>query len=84
LTAAGLLVRPVSENDARLVVSVASPGTPLDTAALAALAERSARSQAPARYASSSCQTAVTVAGAARLRERRPALAVDLGVTPAP
>jgi len=29
-------------------------------------------------------QTAVTVAGAARLRKLRPALAVDLGATPAP
>lgn len=38
LTAAGLLARQVSQSDARLVVSVGSPGTPLDAAALAALA----------------------------------------------
>ena len=38
LAAAGLLVRQVSQSDARLVVSVGSPGTPLDAAALAALA----------------------------------------------
>jgi uncharacterized membrane protein len=39
LADAGLLVRQVSQSDARLVVSVSSPGTPLDAAALAALAD---------------------------------------------
>jgi uncharacterized membrane protein/mono/diheme cytochrome c family protein len=38
LAAAGLLVRQLSQSDARLVVSVSSPGTPLDGRALAALA----------------------------------------------
>jgi uncharacterized membrane protein len=38
LAAAGLLARQVSQSDARLVVSPSSPGTPLDAAALEALA----------------------------------------------
>ena len=152
LAAAGLLARQVSQSDARLVVSVSSPGTQLDANALAALADaapaivdlnlanadlddaelasigtlpavthlRLARNRLtdlgvaavaalPAlehlnlygnagvtdesldALASSDSlrelfvwETAVTAAGAARLRERRPALAVDLGVTPAP
>jgi len=43
LAAAGLLARQVSEVDARLVVSVSSPGTPLDAPALAALAAAAAQ-----------------------------------------
>jgi uncharacterized membrane protein len=39
LFAAGFLVRPIAQDDARLVVSLHSPGTALDAAALAALAE---------------------------------------------
>ena len=152
LAEAGLLARQVSQSDARLVVSVSSPSTPLDANALAALAEaapaivdlnlantdlddaelasmgalpavthlRLARNrltdlgvaaiaalpalehlnlygnagitdEALDTLASSGSlrelfvwQTAVTVAGAARLRERHPALAVDLGTAPAP
>ena len=38
LAAAGLLARQVSQSDARLVVSVSSPGTPLDAPAREALA----------------------------------------------
>jgi uncharacterized membrane protein len=43
LTAAGLLARQVSQADARLIVSVASPGTPLEAPALAALAAAAAQ-----------------------------------------
>lgn len=39
LFAAGFLVRPVAQDDGRLVVSVNSPGARLDSAALATLAE---------------------------------------------
>jgi len=39
LTSAGLLVRQVSQSDARLVVSVSSPGAALDAGALAALTD---------------------------------------------
>ncbi|HEX7237895.1 MAG TPA: c-type cytochrome domain-containing protein, partial [Gammaproteobacteria bacterium] len=42
LAAAGLLARQVSQSDARLVVSVSSPGTPLEAPALAALAAAAA------------------------------------------
>jgi mono/diheme cytochrome c family protein len=152
LTSAGLLVRQVSQGDARLVVSVASPGTPLDATALAALAhaapvivdlnladtdlddaELASIGALPAAthlrlarnrltdaaladlaalpslehlnlYGNAGItdggiaaltqsrtlrelfvwQTAVTHDGAARLREQRPGLAVDLGFTPAP
>jgi len=42
LSSAGLLVRQVSQSDARLVVSVGSPGTPLGAAALAALSDAAA------------------------------------------
>jgi len=152
LDAAGLLARQVSQSDARLVISVGSPGTPLDAAALAALAdaapvivdlnlanadlddaELASIGALPAAthlrlahnrltdaaladlaalpalehlnvYANAGItdggltalaasrtlrelfvwQTAVSPEGASRLREQRPALDVDLGVTPAP
>jgi hypothetical protein len=152
LSAAGLLVRQVSQSDARLVVSVGSPGTTLEAPAIAALAAAAAQivdlnvagtalddaglkaigalpsathlrlarnlltdaaltdlAALPAlehlnlygnagitdggiaALAASGTlrelfvwQTAVTPQGAARLREQRPGLAVDTGVTPAP
>ena len=152
LNVAGLLARQVSASDAHLVVRQSSPGTPLDQAALAAVAHaaseivdlnladadlddaelasigalpavthlRLARNRLTdaalanlaalpalehlnlygnagitddgiaALAASRSLReifvwrTAVTPAGAARLREQRPALAVDIGVTTAP
>jgi len=152
LAAAGLLARQVSLTDARLVVSVSSPGTRLDAPALAALAAaaasivdlnladtalddaglkaigalpaathlRLARNRLTdlgvadlaalpalehlnlygnagitdggiAALAASRTlrelfvwQTAVTAGGAARLREQRPVLAVDIGATRAP
>ena len=149
LTNAGLLVRQVSQSDARLVVSVSSPGAALDAPTIAALADaasaivdlnlanadlddaelasigalpavthlRLARNRLtdatladlaalPAlehlnlygngeitdaglgAFAASDAlreiflwQTAVTPAGAARLREQRPELTVDLGTS---
>ena len=43
LAAAGLLARQLSQTDSRLVVSVSSPGTPLEPPALAALAAAAAQ-----------------------------------------
>ena len=43
LVAAGLLARQVSQTDSRLVVSVSSPGTPLEASAIAAIAAAAAQ-----------------------------------------